>query len=80
MFDCGLITGTMCLAAAALGLGTVIIGLADSAKMGEVLGVPSGFTAVCLVPVGYPDDAVSPKRTARRELAEFVFRNRYGVQ
>ncbi|MCX8125709.1 MAG: nitroreductase family protein [Dehalococcoidia bacterium] len=80
MFDTALLVENMCLAAAALGLGSVIIGLYDHKKVAGILGLPAGTVSVCLLPIGYPDDAGTTPRTPRRPLGEFVFRNRYGVK
>jgi len=80
MFDTALCVENMCLAAAGLGLGTLIIGLADHAALGSILKLPSGVVSVVLVPLGYPDPANPPKVTARRGLAEFVSKNEYGVK
>jgi nitroreductase len=54
MFDLGLATQSLCLAAYALGLGTVIVGSLDHDKAKEVLGVGEGYELVALIPVGYP--------------------------
>lgn len=80
MFDTGLMVENMCLTAASLGLGTVIIGLFDHRKLAGVLDLPQGFVSVCLLPIGYPDDGESPPRTARKSAAEFVSRNGFGVK
>jgi len=80
MFDTALMVENMCLAAASLGLGSVIIGLYDHKKVAGILNLPPGFVSVCLLPVGYPDDGESPPRTARKPAAEFVSRNRFGVK
>jgi nitroreductase len=77
MFDCGICVENMCLAATALGLGTVIIGLADSARIAEAAGLPAGFAATCLLPLGRPDPAAPVRRVGRRELAEIVYPDRY---
>ncbi len=76
MFDAGLVTQTLCLAAHAHGLGTVIIGAFDSKAAGEVLEVPDGFTVVALTPLGHPDE--TPAVRPRRELTEILYRERFG--
>ena len=70
MFDIGLATQNLCLAAHALNLGTVIIGSFshDSAK--EILGIPDGYDAVALIPVGYPAHEVT--KSHRKQISEFV--------
>jgi nitroreductase len=75
MFDLGIATQTLCLAAHDLGLGTVITGLLDHDKACEVLGVPEGYEVVSLIPLGYPaKDASAPKR---REVSEFTHYERF---
>jgi nitroreductase len=77
MFDCALCVENMCLAATALGLGTVILGLADSARIAQAVGLPEGMAAACMLPLGRPDPAVPVRRVGRREPAEIVFQDRY---
>ena len=70
MFDLGLVTQNLCLAAHNLGLGTVIVGLFDHDRAQEMLAVPTGYELVVLIPLGYPaKEPVAPKR---REVREFV--------
>jgi len=70
MFDLGLATQNLCLAAHHLNLGTVIVGLFDHDKAKEILEVPDGYEVVTLIPFGYPAQEV--KAPARREISEFV--------
>jgi len=77
MFDAGLATQNMSLAAHALGLGSVIIGMFDAKKAGEILKVPPGFAVVVLLPVGIP--AAPGRPTTRKELSEFVYKDSYGA-
>ena len=76
MFDAGLAMQNLCLAAHAHGLGTVIIGAFDARAAGEVLDVPEGFRVVALTPLGHPDE--TPAVRPRRDLAESVFKDRFG--
>jgi nitroreductase len=70
MFDLGLATQNLCLAAHDLGLGTVIVGMFDHDRTKEVLNVGDDYEVVALVPLGYPaKDAPAPKR---REISEFT--------
>ena len=71
MYDCALATQNMCLAAHALGLATVIVGLFDYKQAGQVLHVPEGFQVVCLLPLGYPKNV--PDAPRRKELDELSF-------
>ena len=70
MYDLGLATQNLCLAAHDSGLGTVIVGLFDHDKVGEIIKLPSEHEVLVLVPLGYPDHEPSPPK--RRELQEFV--------
>ncbi len=70
MFDLGLVTQNICLAAHALGLGSVVVGLFDHDKAEEILNVPAGHTLAAIVPLGYP--AKIPETPKRKELTEFV--------
>ena len=79
MYDTALATQNLCLAAHALGLGTVIIGGGfDARKAGEILKVPQGFAVVVLVPLGYPAQPGRPP--TRKELSEIVFYNEFGAR
>lgn len=64
-FDAGIAAQTFCLAAHALGLGTVIMGIYDPAKVAKVLGVPEGQTVAALIAIGRPaqDPAVPPRKS-----------------
>jgi len=70
LFDLGLATQSLCLAAHDLGLGTVITGLFDHDKAREILQVHAGFELVSLIPLGFPaKGSGAPKR---REISEFT--------
>lgn len=75
LFDLGLATQNLCLAAHDLGLGTVIVGSFDHDRAKELLKVPAGYELVVLIPLGYP--ARTPSAPHRREPAEFVHRNQF---
>jgi len=76
MFDAGLAMQNLALAAHEMGLGTVHVALMDIKQIEQILGVPEGVQVVELTPVGYP--AEEPRGPGRRDLAELVFRERYG--
>jgi nitroreductase len=76
LFDLGIATENLCLAAHHLGLGTVIVGLFDHDRAGKILGLPDDVQVAVLVPVGFP--AKSPSAPKRRETHEFVHREHYG--
>ena len=70
MFDLGIAAQTICLTAHNLGLGTVIAGVFDHDKTKEMFGVPEGYEAAAVIPLGYPaKDSAAPKR---REIGEFT--------
>ena len=70
MYDLGLATENLCLAAHESGLGTVIVGLFDHDKVGEIVKLPAEHEVLVLIPLGYPDQ--EPKPPKRRESKEFV--------
>lgn len=70
MYDLGIVSQTICLAACSAGLGSVIVGAFDHARAEEYLKIPSGYALVSLIPLGYPDHAPSPP--PRRAMADFV--------
>ncbi len=70
MYDLGLATQNLCLAAHDSGLGTVIVGLFDHDRVGEIVKLPPEHEVMVLVPLGYPDHAPSPPK--RKELEDFV--------
>lgn len=78
MFDVGLAMENLALAAHALGLGTVHVGNFDHKKVESILGVPEGFCAVEMTPLGYPDGEA--RITSRKELAEIVFNEKFAAQ
>jgi nitroreductase len=70
LFDLGIATQTLCLAAQDLGLGTVVVGLFDHDATKKILGVPAGYELVSLIPLGYPAKVSSAPK--RREIDEFT--------
>jgi len=76
MFDVALAMQNLVLAAHALGLGTVYLGMFDAVKAAQVLKVPDGFAVVTMTPLGYPDEEV--KAPARKQQSEIVFNNHWG--
>ncbi len=76
MFDLGLASMNLSLAAHQMGLGSVIVGLFDHDRAARILGVPPGYELVALIPLGYP--AQDPKPPKRKEIAEFVHQGRWG--
>jgi nitroreductase len=76
MFDLGIMCQTICLAAHTAGLGTVVVGLFDQDKAGEIIGIPEGHEVVALIPMGYSDQQPSPPK--RKEVADFCHHNTFG--
>jgi len=75
MFDLGLATQNLCLAAHHLGLGTVIVGMFDHDKARGILNIPDGNELVVLIPMGYP--AKISKAPKRKEISEFTHYNTF---
>jgi len=75
MFDLGLAAQSLCLAAHAQGLGTVVLGLFDHEKAKSVLNVPDGIDLVSLIPIGYPTKV--PKAPKRKDIKDFLHHNSY---
>lgn len=68
-FDAGIATQTFCLAAHEAGLGTVIMGIFDEAKVAEVVGIPEGQSVSALIAIGYPaEEPAAPRRKSAEEL------------
>lgn len=70
MFDAGIATQTFCLAAHEKGLGSVIMGIFDEAKLAEVVSIPDGQQVAALVAVGYP--VFQPEAPKRKEASELL--------
>jgi len=75
LYDVGLATQNISLAAHDLGLGSVILGLFDADKASEILGLPEDVKVVTMMPIGVP--AKTGKTPPRKPLCEFVFSDRY---
>lgn len=78
LFDTALALQNLTLAACALGLGTVHVGLFNAQEAAEILKVPSHVAVVELIPIGIPDQEVKPPQ--RKQIKEFLFYNCYGQQ
>ena len=73
MFDAGIASQTFCLAAYEHGIGSVIEGIFDDRKAGELLGVPEDREVVALIPIGYPDEEPAAlKRKAVTDLLTYI--------
>ncbi len=56
MTDVGIAAQNLMLAAHAVGLGTVFVGVFDEDGLSKLLGIPAGVRIVGLFPLGYPQD------------------------
>jgi len=78
MFDAALALENMVLTAQSLGLGTLFIGGMDAKKVETLLHVPTGYAAVILMVLGYPNE--QPEARPRKELSELVFQDTFSVK
>jgi nitroreductase len=76
MFDVALAMENLMLAATALGLGTVHVGLFDNEKVAAILEVPDSYHIVEITPLGYPE--FQPNQRPRKTLNEIVFHEKFG--
>ena len=72
MFDAGIATQTFCLAAHDKGVGTVILGIFDDAKVGEIVGIPDGQTVAAVVAMGYPAFAPEEMLPPRKSVDDLL--------
>ncbi len=70
MFDAGVATQTFCLAAHAYGVGSVIMGIFDDQKVGELIDLPENQKVAAVLAVGYP--AFAPDAPPRKEVSDLV--------
>lgn len=72
MFDAGIATQTLSLAAHAEGLGSVIMGIFDEEAIAEVVGIPEGQKLATIVATGYPNEVPGmPKRKGVEDLLSY---------
>ncbi len=73
MSDVGIAAQNLMLAAHAVGLGTVFVGVFDEEGLSALLGSPAGVRIVGLFPLGYPQDAAKagPPRKALEEIVSY---------
>lgn len=70
MFDAGVACQTLCLAAAELGLGTVIMGTFDEKGISKFIHLPESEEIIALVACGYADE--TPMAPRRKEVGEIL--------
>ena len=72
-FDAGIAAQSFCLAAHAMGLGTVIQGYFDEGKLIQKANVPEGQKVSALIVLGYPDESPAmPKRKGVDDLLTVI--------
>lgn len=69
-YDLGLQNENLVLKAAELGLGTLIMGIRDEAKLREKLNIPEDEEVVAVIALGYP--ATAPNAPKRKEISEIA--------
>ncbi len=70
LFDLGIASQSICLAAQSQGLGTVILGLFDHDKAKAALDIPEGYELCVLIPMGVAaKDSKAPKR---KDISSFT--------
>lgn len=71
VFDAGIACQTFCLAAHAKGVGTCIMGVIDSERIAEILGLPDGESVATMVVYGY-EKGGHPAPTDRKEVEQIA--------
>lgn len=71
MFDAGVASQTLCLAAHEYGLGTVIQGIFDYDQVRKDFQIPEDREVIALIPMGYP--AESPDAPKRKMIGELYY-------
>ena len=73
MFDAGIATQTLCLAAHEKGLGTCIMGIFEDKAVAEAINLPEGQKVGALVAIGYPaEEPAAPARKEAEQLVQFL--------
>lgn len=75
MYDLGLVSQNICLAAHAHGLGSVIVGAFDHDRAEQILELPDSHELVVLIPMGYPDHKSSAPK--RKSMEDFVHHEKF---
>jgi len=74
--DIGIASQNLMLAAHALGLGSVFVGVFDEEKLKELLSIPPNIRVVGVFPVGYPREE-KKEGPPRKPLSELVFAGKW---
>lgn len=73
MFDAGIASQTFCLAAHNLGVGTVIMGIFDENKVGEIINLPKNEKVAAIIAYGVKSkDSKMPPRKSVDEVSRFI--------
>jgi len=78
MTDLGIAAQNLMLAAHAVGLGTVFVGVFNEEGLSELLGIPPGIRIVGLFPLGYPQET-GKSGPPRKPLDEIVFHEHWRI-
>ncbi len=68
--DAGIAVQTLCLAAHGEGLGSVVLGIFDEAKVQETVDIPGGQKVSAIIAMGYPDE--SPQAPRRKGVGDLL--------
>ncbi len=72
MYDAGIASQTLCLAAYENGIASVILGLFDDAKAAAILELPEDREVAALIPMGYAaEEPAAPRRKPVEEILAF---------
>jgi nitroreductase len=77
--DCAEAVQNMATAGWALGLGTCWVGNFDTAKLAEMLAIPSGWAVFTILPFGYADEKNPPQARPLKKRGEMVHYERFGA-
>lgn len=70
MFDAGISTQTLCLAAHSEGLGSVVLGIFDEEEIIKEINLSKNKKVAALVAIGYPDE--QPAMRKRKDVDELI--------
>lgn len=77
LIDIGIAAEHFCLQAAALGLGTCMLGWFDEAAIKSKLHIPASKTIGLLITLGYAPDGYPQRKKTRKAFEKIVMRNGY---
>lgn len=70
MYDAGIASQTLVLAAHDRGIGSVIMGLFDENIIADLIGLEEGKSVSAIIPIGYPD--INPEAPKRKDVSELL--------